>query len=73
MFMVGGGILTHGLPFAHHGIEAAAAAIEPLPVLGGVLSAIAPTILNALFGVVAGAVVLAGVALAQRILAAFRK
>ncbi|QDD63053.1 DUF808 domain-containing protein [Herbaspirillum seropedicae] len=73
MFMVGGGILTHGLPFAHHAIEAAAVAVEGVAVIGPVLSAIAPAVLNALFGVVAGAVVLVVVKLAQRVLSLFRK
>jgi len=56
MFMVGGGILTHGIPAAHHGIEAVSQRLEPL--LGG-LTVIVPTLLSALAGVVAGAVVLA--------------
>ncbi|KAF1047208.1 MAG: Inner membrane protein YedI [Herbaspirillum frisingense] len=73
MFMVGGGILTHGLPFAHHAIEAAAASLEAVPVVGGVLAAIAPAVLNALFGVVAGAVVLAAVTVVQRIAGVFKK
>ncbi|MDR6395590.1 DUF808 domain-containing protein [Herbaspirillum seropedicae] len=73
MFMVGGGILTHGLPFAHHAIEAAAVAVEGVAVIGPVLGAIAPAVLNALFGVVAGAVVLVVVKLAQRVLSLFRK
>ncbi|AON52723.1 DUF808 domain-containing protein [Herbaspirillum seropedicae] len=73
MFMVGGGILTHGLPFAHHAIEAAAVAVEGVAVIGPALGAIAPAVLNALFGVVAGAVVLVVVKLAQRVLSLFRK
>jgi predicted DNA repair protein MutK len=72
MFMVGGGILTHGLPFAHHAIEAAAVAVEGVAVIGPVLGAIAPAVLNALFGVVAGAVVLVIVKLAQRVLSLFK-
>jgi predicted DNA repair protein MutK len=73
MFMVGGGILTHGLPFAHHAIEAAAQAVEGIAVVGPVLGAITPAVLNALFGVVAGAVVLVVVKLAQRVLSLFKK
>ena len=48
MFMVGGGILAHGLPFLHHAIEP----LSRLP-LGSVIS----TLANALAGLVAGAVV----------------
>lgn len=73
MFMVGGGILTHGLPFAHHAIEAAAQAVEGIAVVGPVLGAITPAVLNALFGVVAGAVVLVVVKLVQRVLSLFKK
>jgi len=61
MFMVGGGILTHGIPLLHHGIEAAATAVAAVPVAGDVLAAVTPALLNAVFGIVAGAVVLMGV------------
>jgi predicted DNA repair protein MutK len=60
MFLVGGGILTHGVPPLHHlleGVSAAAGFIGPL--IGAVL--------DALVGVVAGAVVLAGMALLARL------
>ncbi|MCB1654327.1 MAG: DUF808 domain-containing protein [Pseudomonadales bacterium] len=59
MFMVGGGILTHGVPAAHHWIEGVAASSAQWL---GVVSAIVPTLLNAVAGIVAGAVVLAVVA-----------
>jgi predicted DNA repair protein MutK len=66
MFLVGGGILVHGLPVLHHAVEGFAAG------LGGVLQAITPTLADALVGVLAGALVLAGVTLAQRLLGALR-
>ena len=53
MFMVGGGILVHGWPFAHHLIEGVAASLAPLAG-GAVLAAVTPTLLSALVGVVAG-------------------
>ncbi len=59
MFMVGGGILTHGVHAAHHWIEGVAASSAQWL---GVVSAIVPTLLNAVAGIVAGAVVLAVVA-----------
>ncbi len=61
MFLVGGGILTHGIPWAHHGIEQAAALAGAVPGVGGVLSAVTPLVANALAGMVAGALVLLGV------------
>jgi hypothetical protein len=67
MFMVGGGILTHGIPAAHGLIERAAHAAGAVPGLGGFLEAVMPTLLSALAGIVAGAVVLAGVTVASRL------
>ena len=60
MFMVGGGILTHGLPFVHHLIEGFAHG-------AGRLAPLVSTLGDALAGIVAGALVLAGVSLATRL------
>jgi len=60
MFLVGGGILTHGLPFLHHAIEGLATRV------GGVLGAVTPTLLDAVTGIVAGALTLVVVTLAQK-------
>ncbi|WP_434574672.1 DUF808 domain-containing protein [Pseudomonas sp. Z3-6] len=54
MFLVGGGILTHGVPAVHHWIEGVTAS-------AGGAGFIVPMLLNAVAGIVAGAVVLAGV------------
>ncbi len=61
MFLVGGGILTHGVPALHHAIEALAARA------GTVLGAVTPLLADALVGMVAGALVLAAVTLVQKI------
>jgi predicted DNA repair protein MutK len=58
MFLVGGGILTHGVPVAHHAIAALVARAAVVPGVGGVLHALAPFVADALVGVVAGAVIL---------------
>ena len=58
MFTVGGGILTHGPPLLHKTILHLANTAAAIPGVGGVAAAAAPTLLNALWGVVAGAVVL---------------
>ncbi len=55
MFLVGGGILTHGLPVLHHGIESMTGAMAAS---GGGLSLVMPTLLNAVAGVIAGAIVM---------------
>jgi predicted DNA repair protein MutK len=54
MFLVGGGILTHGVPAIYHWIENVSAS-------AGGAGFIVPMLLNAVAGIVAGAVVLAGV------------
>ncbi|VVO03932.1 DUF808 domain-containing protein [Pseudomonas fluorescens] len=58
MFLVGGGILTHGVPAVHHWIERVTQSTAEL--VGG-FSLIMPTLLNAVAGIIAGAVVLVGV------------
>jgi predicted DNA repair protein MutK len=58
MFLVGGGILTHGIGPLHHAIEAASAAVG-----AGVMGGLVSTLLDGLTGIVAGGLVLAGVTL----------
>jgi predicted DNA repair protein MutK len=68
MFLVGGGILIHGLPGVHHVVEAAAQAAAGLPGAGGILSSITPLLMDGLAGIATGALVLAGIALGKRLL-----
>jgi hypothetical protein len=63
MFMVGGGILTHGIAPAHRLIEQLA---HSAGASSGVLAALLPTLLNALAGIAAGALALAVVSIATR-------
>lgn len=65
MFLVGGGILVHGVPVVHHAVEAAGVAVAQGPA-GGLWSALATNGLNALIGVLAGALVLVGVTAVQK-------
>lgn len=67
MFMVGGGILVHGWPFAHHLIEGAAGALATLPTVGTVLAAITPTLLNTVAGVVAGLLLVLAMTLVSKL------
>jgi predicted DNA repair protein MutK len=69
MFLVGGGILTHQLPMAHHWIEEVTMSAGGFAAIGGVLEAILPSLLNILAGVVAGAVVLVSVGTLQKVYA----
>ncbi len=63
MFLVGGGILVHGLGPLHHGVQALLERVGST----GVVQAVLPLLLNALVGVVAGALVLLGVTAVQRV------
>jgi len=55
MFLVGGGILTHGFHSVGEGIINFSETLYTLP-LGGFWAAITPTVANGLFGVIAGGV-----------------
>ena len=65
MFLVGGGILVHGVAPLHHAVEAAGSAAAQWPV-GALWDVLVPNLLNAVIGIVAGGLVLAGVTLVQR-------
>ncbi len=60
MFLVGGGIIAHGVPALH-------ALVERLAAQPGALGLLAPTAIDALAGVVVGALITGVVALARRL------
>lgn len=62
MFLVGGGILTHGLGGLHHWVD------EMSQRAGAALQPVLALVLDAATGVLAGALVLGGVLLVQRLL-----
>jgi uncharacterized protein len=53
MFLVGGGILTHGVPLLHGGVERLLAGV------GDLMHAVGPLLIDAVVGVIAGALTLA--------------
>ena len=59
MFLVGGGILTHGITPLHHVIEQLTAKMS------GVINAIAPLLIDAVVGLITGALVLVVVTLVK--------
>ena len=61
MFLVGGGILVHGVPALSHAIEGMVAQY------GAVAKAVLPTLADGLVGLVSGAIVLAVVTVFQRL------
>jgi hypothetical protein len=73
MFLVGGGILVHGMPGGHELIHALAHGAGSIPGIGGMLEAAVPLVLDAVAGIAAGAVVLVGVTLGGRVWSAVRK
>jgi predicted DNA repair protein MutK len=66
MFLVGGGILVHGIAPLHHAIEGAGAAVAQ-GALGGLWQALTTNGLNGVAGIVAGALVLGAVTLIQKL------
>ena len=61
MFLVGGGIVVHGIAPLHHWVEKIASGF------GSVGALLGPTVFNLIFGLAVGAVVLAGVNLVSRL------
>ncbi|HYN79568.1 MAG TPA: DUF808 domain-containing protein [Lamprocystis sp. (in: g-proteobacteria)] len=58
MFLVGGGIITHGIPAIHHLIAEVTLKAAALPNVGAALGPITPLLMDALVGVLTGALVL---------------
>jgi predicted DNA repair protein MutK len=61
MFLVGGGILTHGIAPLHPLIEHVAGLAGGIAGVGGVLKALAPVVLDLLVGIAGGTLALLGV------------
>ena len=72
MFLVGGGILVHGWPWLHHAVEGAMHAMADTPGVGAVLGGLTEMLLNAVVGIIAGAIVLGAVLLVKRMRGARR-
>ena len=70
MFLVGGGILTHGVPVLQRLVENWGEHADDIPGVGAVIGALTPMLLNAVAGLVAGAVIYAALAAIRRVRAA---
>ncbi len=68
MFLVGGGILMHGLPGAHLLARTVDATARGLVPIGGILAFFAPLLLNALTGILAGGLAFLAVKLTRGIM-----
>lgn len=58
MFLVGGGILVHGIGPLHHWIEGVQESLGSIGTVGGILSSLSAMSFNAIVGIIAGAAVL---------------
>jgi predicted DNA repair protein MutK len=67
MFLVGGGILIHGIPPVHHAVGAIAAGTGAVAGIGGALKLLVTLLLDGLIGIVTGAIVLGGVQAGRRV------
>jgi uncharacterized protein len=67
MFMVGGGIIGHAFEPLHHLAASAAALVAGVPVAGRLLAAVAPSVVDAVAGVLVGAAVLVVLTLVQKL------
>lgn len=63
MFLVGGGIVVHSIPFIHHLISPILHSVESI----SVVSSVAPILMDGFVGIVAGALVLSIFTLAQKL------
>lgn len=67
MFLVGGGIISHGVPLLHHFTDGSVDYAEHIPTVGSIVGALTPTLINLVIGFVAGLIVLAIVSLIKKV------
>ena len=67
MFLVGCGIISHGVPLLHHFTEGSVDYAEHIPTVGSIVGALTPTLINLVIGFVAGLIVLAIVSLIKKV------
>ncbi|MES2502723.1 MAG: DUF808 domain-containing protein [Pseudomonadota bacterium] len=68
MFMVGGSIIGHGVPALHHFSENVAAYLQNLPAVGSTLAFISPILVDAIIGLIVGAICVAVFELIKKLL-----
>jgi predicted DNA repair protein MutK len=66
MFLVGGGILSHGIPWIEHWVKDIARHGAALSGIEAVLSAMTPILTNVVVGIVAGAIAVAVAGLVRK-------
>ncbi|MFE8597744.1 DUF808 domain-containing protein [Archangium violaceum] len=68
MFLVGGGIIAHGISTLHHGIEGLAHHAGQVSIIGGLLGGLTSSLANMVVGLVAGSVALVVMLGLQRVM-----
>lgn len=63
MFLVGGGIVVHSLPFVHHGLEGVLSILPSVPYVSATYSVMG----NGIVGLISGYIILAVISLYQRV------
>ena len=58
MFLVGGGILAHGIPWLHHAVEGLVHPVQEMASFGAILGSLWEMLINAAIGLIGGAIVL---------------
>lgn len=67
MFLVGGGIISHGISALHHFTEQTVDQVQHIPTVGSIIGAMTPTLINLGIGIVAGFIVIILVNIVQKI------
>lgn len=67
MFLVGGGIINHAIPFVHHFTEDTVEYVQDIPTMGSIVGAVTPTLMNFAVGILAGVLVVIVVTLIQKV------
>ena len=68
MFMVGGSIIGHGVPFLHHFSQYIAEVMRDLPAIGSVMAIVAPVIVDGIIGLIVGAICVAVYEIVKKLL-----
>ena len=54
MFLVGGGIINHAIPFVHHFTEDTVEYVQDIPTMGSIVGSVTPMLMNFAVGIVRG-------------------
>lgn len=66
MFLVGGGIITHGISSVHHFVEKLTHFTDQIPLLGAPLAFFIPLLIDGMAGIIAGAIAVIAVKFGER-------